>query len=419
MKKIIILVAILYSFTFASAQVNQIDLDQETGKFTTEHLALEAGSYTFNINNNGVDHEVGFVLVPKGLYDAEHHIKAAYVKAPVATGSSSLTDVVNLTAGEYEYFCPLNPTPKYSLTVHERVEMIKLSQTPGEFMNKNVSITEGAYQFEIANKGVGHEVGFVLVPKGKYEPEHHIKAAYVKAPVPNGGISMTSVVELEAGEYEYFCPLNPTPKYGLVVNEKVEMVKFEQTPGVFSNTSVALSAGTYQFEIANAGVAHEVGFVLVPKGKYDPANHIKAAYVKAPVANGSSSMTSVIELAAGEYEYFCPLNPTPKYTLMVHDKVETIKLEQTPGTFDKKNVSVPAGVYQFEIGNAGVAHEVGFVLVPKGKYDPANHIKAAYVKAPVANGSSSMTSVVELEAGEYEYFCPLNPTPKYNLTVTK
>ena len=97
--------------------------------------------------------------------------------------------------------------------------------------------------------------------------------------------------------------------------------------------------------------------------------------------------------------------------------VENVKLTQVSGEFETKSLALGEGSYQFEIANNGVDHEVGFVLVPKGKYDAANHIKAAYVTAPVADGSSSMTSVVSLEAGEYEYFCPLNPTPKYSLTV--
>ena len=105
------------SFSFANAQIGQVNLVQTKGVFTTEALTLEAGEYQFNISNSDVDHEVGFVLVPKGMYDADKHIKEAYVKAPVATGKSSLTDVVKLEAGEYEYFCPLNPTPKYALTV--------------------------------------------------------------------------------------------------------------------------------------------------------------------------------------------------------------------------------------------------------------------------------------------------------------
>ncbi len=200
-------------------------------------------------------------------------------------------------------------------------------------------------------------------------------------------------------------------------NAPVQNVKLTQTPGEFEMKNLTLAPGQYQFEIANSNVDHEVGFVLVPKGKYDAADHIKAAYVKAPVAKGTSSMTSVVDLPAGEYEYFCPLNPTPKYPLTVTDKIEKVKLTQTPGEFEMKNLTLAPGQYQFEIANSNVDHEVGFVLVPKGKYDAADHIKAAYVKAPVAKGTSSMTSVVDLPAGEYEYFCPLNPTPKYPLTV--
>ena len=197
----------------------------------------------------------------------------------------------------------------------------------------------------------------------------------------------------------------------------VQNLKLTQTPGEFVKKSMTLTPGKYQFEIANSNIDHEVGFVLVPKGKYDPADHIKTAYVKAPVATGKSSMTSVVDLPAGEYEYFCPLNPTPKYPLTVTDKIENLKLTQTPGEFEMKSLTLAPGQYQFEIVNSNIDHEVGFVLVPKGKYDPADHIKAAYVKAPVATGKSSMTSVVDLPAGEYEYFCPLNPTPKYPLTV--
>ena len=157
--------------------------------------------------------------------------------------------------------------------------------------------------------------------------------------------------------------------------------------------------------------------MLVPKGKYEQENHIKAAYVKEVVADGKSSMTSVVDLKAGEYEYFCPMNPTPKYSLTVTEKAEKVLLNQVDGRFVVQAISLSPGSYQFEIGNNGVDHEVGFVLVPKGKYDQKDHIKAAYVKEAVANGKSSMTGVVNLSAGEYEYFCPLNPTPKYSLSV--
>jgi len=101
------------------------------------------------------------------------------------------------------------------------------------------------------------------------------------------------------------------------MKHKVETIKLEQTKGVFTTEKLTLDAGTYVFEIANNGVDHEVGFVLAPKGKTDQPNHIKEAYVQAPVKNGSKSTSKEVTLAKGEYVYFCPLNPTPQYTLIV------------------------------------------------------------------------------------------------------
>lgn len=117
MKRLLTVLVLMISISILSAQTEQVDLTQTTGVFDKTSLSLEKGQYQFNIINDGVDHEVGFVLVPKGKYDQKDHIQTAYVKAPVATGKNSLTSIVNLEAGEYEYFCPLNPTPKYSLTV--------------------------------------------------------------------------------------------------------------------------------------------------------------------------------------------------------------------------------------------------------------------------------------------------------------
>jgi plastocyanin len=204
-----------------------------------------------------------------------------------------------------------------------------------------------------------------------------------------------------------------------IVSAQVTQINLEQTKGQFTQESLELTPGEYQFNVSNSNVGHEVGFVLVPKGMYDQTKHIKEAYVKAPVADGKSSMTGVVNLEPGMYEYFCPLNPTPKYTVVVRDDVETIKLGQMSGKFVQESVTVKEGTYQFEIGNDGVGHDVGFVLVPQGMYDASKHIKAAYVTKPVADGTSGKTGIVELEAGTYEYFCPLNPTPKYTLTVTK
>ena len=96
-----------------------------------------------------------------------------------------------------------------------------------------------------------------------------------------------------------------------------------------------------------------------------------------------------------------------------------ITLTQIEGDFkEKKELELKAGeTYVFEVHNENVDHEVGFVVIPKGKTEQENHIKNAYVQEMIANGKSSKSKEVVLEKGEYEYFCPLNPTPHYKITV--
>lgn len=238
--KLVAAVVLFAGLTAAQAQVNKVNLTQTKGEFTTKSLTLEPGDYQFVIANEGVGHDVGFVLAPKGKTDPSNHIKEAYVTSPVKTGSTSMSQVVSLEAGEYVYFCPLNPTEEYSLTVSGKmmdkghgmmkgekmmkkgkVRKVELAQTKGAFTTESLSLAAGKYQFVIANQGVGHDVGFVLAPKGKTTPENHIKEAYVTSPVKDGSTSMSQVVTLEPGEYVYFCPLNPTKEYSLTVTEKM------------------------------------------------------------------------------------------------------------------------------------------------------------------------------------------------------
>jgi len=92
------------------------------------------------------------------------------------------------------------------------VSTISLEQTPGEFTQKQITVSEGTYVFEIANNAVGHDVGFVLVPKGKdiSKPENHIQTAYVTEVVGTGKKQTSKPTKLAKGEYVYFCPMNPT-----------------------------------------------------------------------------------------------------------------------------------------------------------------------------------------------------------------
>ena len=93
-------------------EVKTIALEQTSGEFTQKQVTVSAGTYVFDISNNGVGHDVGFVLVKKGLdvSKPENHIQTAYVTQPVKTGASQTSKATKLEKGEYVYFCPLNPT---------------------------------------------------------------------------------------------------------------------------------------------------------------------------------------------------------------------------------------------------------------------------------------------------------------------
>ena len=100
-------------------------------------------------------------------------------------------------------------------------------------------------------------------------------------------------------------------------------------------------------------------------------------------------------------------------------EVKNISLEQTPGVLTQKELTVKAGNYVFEVANNNVGADVGFVLVPKGKDTSIaeNHIQAAYLTKVAGNNKTEKSNVVTLTPGEYVYFCPMNKTPHYTLTV--
>ncbi len=106
---------------------------------------------------------------------------------------------------------------------------------------------------------------------------------------------------------------------------------------------------------------------------------------------------------------------------MMKETSKVISLEQTSGEFTQKQITVSEGTYIFEISNNAVDHNVGFVLVQKGKdlSNPKNHIQTAYVTEAVATGKKQVSKPTVLKKGEYVYFCPLNPTSTDNILVVK
>ncbi len=124
MKKVIysFVVAVLFlSASSAMAQKSEakvIKLSQVDGKFTKEKLTLKPGKYIFEVKNKSVDKAVGLVVAPATEEGkAGTHIKEGYLAKTIEKGESSRSQIVTLEPGTYKYFCPLNPTPEYTIEV--------------------------------------------------------------------------------------------------------------------------------------------------------------------------------------------------------------------------------------------------------------------------------------------------------------
>ena len=99
------------------------------------------------------------------------------------------------------------------------IKTVSLEQTDGEFTQKQITLTEGTYIFEVSNNNAAAEVGLVLIEEGKdgQNPKNHIKNAYVSQMVKHGKKETSKKVTLKKGTYKYFCPFNKTPQYTLIV----------------------------------------------------------------------------------------------------------------------------------------------------------------------------------------------------------
>ncbi|MEH6626868.1 MAG: hypothetical protein V7739_10505 [Motiliproteus sp.] len=98
------------------------------------------------------------------------------------------------------------------------------------------------------------------------------------------------------------------------------------------------------------------------------------------------------------------------------DDCKTINKKTADGRLDKaKTITLKPGKYTFRVSNKNVPYDLGFWLRGKGII--------GYASLPSVSGGGLKTGTtldyeIELEAGEYIYSCPLNPTPDYNLVVS-
>lgn len=99
-----------------------VRMAQSPGAFEPQTLELRPGQYIFMVTNQGVEHEVDFVLKRMEGQNAQGEadpkpLRGARLTRPIRNGETSSTPIVELKAGTYVYDSPLNKTPEYTLTV--------------------------------------------------------------------------------------------------------------------------------------------------------------------------------------------------------------------------------------------------------------------------------------------------------------
>ncbi len=129
MKKTIAIFTLIFGVIFGafsqtdgkmmSDKTEVVKLVQTPGEFTQKELSLKPGTYVFEVSNQNVGHDVGFVLIKKGddPQNPKNHIQTAYTTKAIANGTSERSNPTVLAEGEYYYFCPLNPTATDNLIV--------------------------------------------------------------------------------------------------------------------------------------------------------------------------------------------------------------------------------------------------------------------------------------------------------------
>ncbi|MEM9835849.1 MAG: hypothetical protein AAF828_05075 [Bacteroidota bacterium] len=186
--------------------------------------------------------------------------------------------------------------------------VIQLSQTEGQYETTALNLAPGNYIFEVTNRNVDKDLGFFL----QNEDDAQVANSGLSALVGQGETSRTGVVTLTEGSYQYSCPLNPTPHYAINVAAP-RVIKLNQIEGVYETTGLNLTAGHYIFEVTNLEVDKKLGFFL----QNSDDDQVENSGLKKLVKEGETSRTGVVFLAPGTYQYSCPLNPTPHYTLTV------------------------------------------------------------------------------------------------------
>ncbi len=101
--------------TSTKADCETINADSGAERLAnSKTLTLKPGKYIFRVTNENVPYELGFWLRGSGLVN---RATLPSVSGGGLTEGTTEDYEIELTAGEYVFSCPLNPTPDYKLVV--------------------------------------------------------------------------------------------------------------------------------------------------------------------------------------------------------------------------------------------------------------------------------------------------------------
>ena len=99
-----------------------------------------------------------------------------------------------------------------------------------------------------------------------------------------------------------------------------------------------------------------------------------------------------------------------------------VRLVESPGAFEPRELDLQAGSYIFMVTNQGVDHPVDFVLKLTRSEDTARDasdraVRNSRLSHRIGSGETASTGVIDLKPGVYTYGSALNPTPEFSLRV--
>jgi len=134
------------------------------------------------------------------------------------------------------------------------------------------------------------------------------------------------------------------------------------------------------------------------------------------IAVSTVSAATVVQLTQTGCQFVEPEAVDHQYVSSQADDCKAINATTGAERLDQSRVlRLKAGDYLFRVRNKNVPYALGFWLRGAG---------LSRLSLPSVSGGGIMTGqsrdyLIHLDAGEYYYSCPLNPTPDYRLRVEK